>query len=112
MMLKKEILFFGCKGFICCDGKCEKAWGNNSRPCVIEGKNVYFLPDTSLGLAPDDSGTYEGCDGKPHNIKSDLGMNRWCARECERSVFIPIGESITESKLPLFDEKVFKYEVD
>lgn len=73
---------------------------------------MYFLPDTSLGLAPDDPGTYEGCDGKPHNIKSDLDMNRWCARECERSVFIPIGESINESKLPLFDEKVFKYEVD
>lgn len=111
-MFKKEILFYGRKGFLCCDGRCEKAWGRNNRPCVIEGKNVYFLPDNSVGIAPDDPGTYEGCDGKPCNIESSLDMNRWCARECERSVFVESPIDLKILNLPCFDSNVLKYTLD
>ena len=33
-MNKKEIQFFGAKVILVCDGKCNKAWGINSRPQV------------------------------------------------------------------------------
>ena len=108
-MIHKEIIYFGKKTFLACDEKCNKAWGINSRPEVylqcttpdvifktkenrypkefIEGGNVddsAWLSDNELGEAPIDPGTYEGNDGKPTEDSEKL--NKWCCRECERSV--------------------------
>lgn len=90
-MIKKEIKYFGEMVTAICDGKCGKAWGHNNRPKVYihpEGEDgdpddYYYLPDHELGEAPEDPGTYEGCDGKP--VNDDEMMNKWCVRECERS---------------------------
>lgn len=68
-MLKKEIIYFGQKAIIACDGNCEKAWGSNSRPIIQLDKNnsddFAYLSDEELGIAPEDPGTYEGNCGKP-----------------------------------------------
>ena len=65
-MLEKEILYFGQKTRIACDGKCEKAWGINNRPRVQLDKNniddFAYLSDDELGIAPVNPGTYEGYD--------------------------------------------------
>lgn len=84
-MLTKEILWFGRKCILACDGKCYKAWGINSRP----SKNGKFKKDDELGIAPENPGTFEGGQGK--NPKS---LNKWCARECERSDIFEEGEKI------------------
>lgn len=80
--MRVEIVkFLGKDCVLACDGKCEKAWGMNSRPV---DDNDEFWHDNVLGEAPEDPGTYEGDEGKP---KKDEKMNKWCFRECERSVF-------------------------
>jgi len=35
----KEIIYFGQKAKVICDGNCEKAWGINNRPKVQIGDN-------------------------------------------------------------------------
>ena len=100
-MLQKEITWFGEKCILACDGKCHKAWGINSRPTrqLSENEDDYeFLSDNELGEAPENPGTYEGGYGK--NPKS---LNKWCARECERSEIVDDGESII---LKNFDKPV------
>lgn len=88
-LLSKPILMFGNPCMLCCDGKCNKAWGINNRPRVyLQGEDIdpddyAFLADGELGDAPIDPGTYEGEHGKPQSI--DERLNKWCARECERS---------------------------
>lgn len=71
---------------LACDGKCEKAFGINHRPKVILDENneddYYFLADHEVGIAPVDTGVYEGGHAKP----TDKQHNKWCWRECERSV--------------------------
>ena len=75
-----------------CDGKCHKAWGINNRPKrqLSEDEDDYeYLSDNELGEAPENPGTYEGGQGK--NPKS---LNKWCARECERSKIFDMDEQI------------------
>ena len=77
------------KSAICiCDGKCNKAWGVSNRP---RDENDDYLPDSELGEAPKDPGTYEGRDGKPDR---PLEHNKWCVRECERSKIVRPGEGM------------------
>jgi hypothetical protein len=109
-VLIKDILWFGriCK--LVCDGRCDKAWGIASRPSVYfdetgeivaetEASNpddYAFLADSELGIAPDNPGTYEGGHGKPSAtpLADSQPMNKWCARECERSNIIEAGEPV------------------
>jgi len=94
MIFFKRIMFFDNEALIICDGNCKKAWGMNSRPhkqFSDDPDDWENIPDDELGIAPDDPGTYEGSNCKPDSAK---GMNKWCARECERSQIVilpPIG---------------------
>jgi hypothetical protein len=85
MALVKQILFCGKTAIVCCDAKCNKAWGINNRPKVQLSKDeddYAFLADGELGEAPVDPGTYEGDHAKPQTDAER--MNKWCVRECER----------------------------
>ena len=91
-MLQKEIKLFRDQCILACDGKCHKAWGINNRPKrqLSEDEDDYeYLSDNELGEAPENPGTYEGGQGK--NPKS---LNKWCARECERSKIFDMDEQI------------------
>lgn len=92
-MHTKEIVWFGQKCQLVCDGKCNKAWGINNRPKLSLDPNdeddVVYLADDELPDAPADPGTYEGGLGKP---TSPEHKNKWCARECERSAIIQPGD--------------------
>lgn len=74
-IIARTITYFGHPVVVCCDAGCECAWGRN-----YVGKRDF--------PAPADPGTYEGPDGKPQ-AEGDR-LNRWCVRECERSVIIPL----------------------
>jgi hypothetical protein len=93
--MEKLITYCGQTAKVACDEKCNKAWGINERPQnqLSDNDDDYeYLADDELGEAPEDPGTYEGGHAKPI---SKLGIpNKWCVRECERSV-------IGESHLPL-----------
>ena len=85
---QKDITAYGRKMIMACDGKCDKAWGMNSREAEYNDRendpdNYEYFTDDEVGIAPEDPGTYEGGYGKPHMVKSD-DMNKWCFRECER----------------------------
>lgn len=91
-MLQKEIKWFRDQCILACDGKCHKAWGINNRPKrqLSEDEDDYeYLSDNELGEAPENPGTYEGGQGK--NPES---LNKWCARECERSKIFDMNEQI------------------
>ncbi len=92
-MISRGIVFFGQPSKLACDARCHKAWGINTRPREVlsEDPDDYaFLADHELGEAPEDPGTYEGGQGKP---KADGDrLNKWCARECERSVITAPGQ--------------------
>lgn len=99
-MIAKSILFCEHPVILICDGKCDKAWGISNRPRVFhsasepkaESEDDYFsLADGKLGIAPVFPGTWEGGGGKPRTKGERL--NRWCARECERSILIPDGDT-------------------
>jgi hypothetical protein len=99
-MIEKEINWFGRKCILACDAQCQKAWGINRRPkrCLSDDPDDYaFLADAELGTAPVDPGTYEGEHAKPRSDGERL--NKWCARECERSRIVERGETI---RLPDF----------
>lgn len=101
-MLKKEIIWFGKNAVLCCDGKCNKAWGMNNRPKnqLSDNEDDYeYLADHELDDAPVDPGTYECDHAKPTVVGLGLRarLNKWCARECERSVIAVGDEAI---KLP------------
>lgn len=116
-MIQKDILMFGQACTLACDANCAKAWGINNRPQIYvddpEQKvyghgftdsrypqtNVNWdmddhadLADGELGVAPINPGTYEGGHAKPQSEGERL--NKWCARECERSVIVDEGEAI------------------
>lgn len=116
-MIKKDITYFGQASVLVCDGQCNKAWGMNSRPQLYfmekgpckprllrEGEDprddddYVYIADGELGEAPEQPGTSEGGDCKPFNGKLNQAnahlMNKWCARECERSVIVRKGEKI------------------
>ena len=82
-----------------------KAWGINIRQKIEFDANnpddIAYLTDGELGDAPVDPGTYEGNCSKP---RSPREMNKWCARECERS-----DTAITVDKivLPDYSKRVF-----
>jgi len=108
--MQKVITYFGRKMILFCDGKCEKAWGASSRPKIqlseTDENDYCYLADDELGIAPEDPGTYEGLDmeGKP---TCDGGeMNRWCARECERS---SINDLLGEIEIKDFSKRRYNY---
>ena len=90
--MKKSILWFDERMEVVCDGRCDKAWGINNRPRVSfdvnEPDDYVFLADGEAGIAPADPGTYEGSHGKPSAVPltDSERMNKWCSRECERSI--------------------------
>jgi len=97
-MIAKPITYFGKNVILVCDGQCHKAWGNSQRPRTAlshpqDDDNFAFLSDGELEEAPIDPGTYEGRDGKPRDLRDRL--NKWCARECERSVIIRANEDFS-----------------
>lgn len=67
--LTTKVVMYGRQRTITCDLDCKHAWG----------RNWQGVKDST---APIDPLTYEGNDAKPTNKKH----NRWCARECERSI--------------------------
>lgn len=126
-ILRKDIVFFGKPCVLACDGNCQKAWGNNNRPRIYlddptqtvygEGFTYYHYPqddndydlddwtalaDDELGIAPDDTGIYEGGHAKP--AMPDERLNKWCARECERSTIVAPGETID---LPDYSKRLY-----
>lgn len=96
-MLRKEITFCTQPAVLICDGLCSKAWGINNRPQNLlsdDPDDYEFLTDDELGDAPWDPGTYEGGHPKPKTKRatSPQTLNKWCARECERSKLLRPGE--------------------
>lgn len=92
-MIAKSIVWFGNEMILICDGKCNKAWGINERPKNQLSNDIddyEFLSDIELGDAPIDPLTYEGGQGKP-GLKENR-LNKWCARECERSNIVRENE--------------------
>lgn len=95
MIHTKQILWFGRHVTLACDGKCNKAWGICNRPSVSfdpdEPDDIAWLTDHELAEAPACTGVWEGGFGKPRDPSQ---MNKWCARECERSGIFEQGEPI------------------
>jgi len=108
-MPESIIKYSGQPAKIKCDGKCNKAWGINSRPKVQlseDEDDVVYLSDSELGDAPDNPGTYEGWSAKPLNTSEFTG-NRWCARECERLSISKPGEHDLPLELKDWNSRVF-----
>lgn len=125
-MIHKNIIYFGKPCVLACDAQCHKAWGINNRPRVymddptstVYPNDEYHYPpdmddysdendhamlaDNELGDAPIDPGTYEGDEGKPFD-ESDM-LNKWCARECERS---DIADYLDDIQLRDFNHRVY-----
>lgn len=115
MNLSKTILFGGRSAVLVCDGRCDKAWGINNRPSLYfqesltvpralnagerprDHDDMVHIGDDALGTAPANPGTYEGGHGKPSALPltDPSRMNKWCARECERSAILEPGEEVT-----------------
>jgi hypothetical protein len=103
-MLARQITYFGKDLILICDGNCKKAFGINGRPeqRFDDEDDFAWLPDGEVGDAPDNPGTYEGGQGKP--ILPGEHLNKWCARECERSAKVEPGK---EFQLRDFSNPVF-----
>lgn len=89
----KVIKYFSQNTKVDCDRKCNKAWGINNRPKdqLSDNEDDYeWLSDDELPEAPEHPGTWEGRDTKPKT--PDLFPNKWCVRECERSVLSDMGK--------------------
>lgn len=89
------ITYFGKERVVKCDGRCDKAWGVSGRPrkqLSDDPDDYVFLPDSELGIAPIDPGTYEGGHAKPEN--ADYFPNKWCVRECERCIMSYPGDKV------------------
>ena len=98
-MIIKQITFFGEPCSLACDARCDKSFGINGRPkkSLSENPDDYeYLSDDEIGVAPVDPGTYEGECAKPINESERL--NKWCARECERSVIVSKKDGIITLK--------------
>jgi hypothetical protein len=103
----KQIIYCDERATLACDGNCRKAWGVSGRPRVKLSENpddYAFLADDELGEAPEDTGTYEGGEGKPFDAEGPEDMNKWCARECERSVIVQGKQPIN---LPDFSKRLY-----
>ncbi len=100
-MLAKLILFYARWSVLVCDGRCDKAWGWEGRPKrqLSQNEDDYvYLGDEELGEAPEPGRTaicMEGADAKPSRVRlfdvDSMLMNRWCARQCERSTVIDVS---------------------
>jgi hypothetical protein len=106
-VLIKTISWFGRQARVACDGCCDKAWGINGRPSKAlsaDEDDYVFVGDDDLGIAPGPGktvGISEGGHTKPSatalpDVESDR-LNKWCSRECERSVIV---EGDAEIRLP------------
>jgi hypothetical protein len=108
-VLTKEIVFFGKACILACDQQCEKAFGWQERPKISldpnDEEDVVWLSDSEVGMAPIDTGWYEGGCAKPTCEAEKL--NKWCARSCERSTIVEIGEEI---HLENWAERVYNIE--
>lgn len=110
-ILIKDITFFGNACTLACDANCGKAWGINHRPRIYlhpDGEDAdpddyAFLADSEVGVAPVDPGTYEGGHAKPEIPEARL--NKWCARECERSTIVDRGD--VDIKFKDFSRRVY-----
>jgi hypothetical protein len=69
---------------------------------ATDDNDFAYLADGELGEAPAEPGTTEGSDCKP--ITPDERLNKWCCRECERSVKVEPGEDF---ELPDFTRRVY-----
>jgi hypothetical protein len=137
-MLSKTIPYFGKLQVVSCDGRCDKAWGINLRPAVYFDSNgavigeracndagsntIYrgidrenfddyaFLADNEVSTAPSHPQTWEGGDGKPAatTIPNATYINKWCIRQCERSITTNPGQTIT---LPFADPSARLYNI-
>lgn len=110
-MPEQLITYFGQTAKVCCDGKCEKAWGNSNRPReqLSDDEDDYaWLCDGELGTAPIDPRTYEGGDAKPVTVLEF--PNRWCVRECERCSMAKPGEFDKPLAIKRFDSRVYNLE--
>ena len=93
---------------LACDGNCAKAWGTR-RPHIQlsdDIDDVVYMADWELGDAPSDPGSYEGVHGKPDIGNGPERQNKWCARECERSVYVPPDQEPTAA-LPNYSRRIF-----
>lgn len=109
-MIVKSLLFFGQAATHACDGRCDKAWGHNtrSRVQISSNPNDYaYLADDELGEAPMDPGTTEGFDAKPIGAKEPGDINKWCVRECERGWLSSPGHPNATPDLPDFSERLY-----
>lgn len=98
-MLLRVVTAYGERMALGCDGRCERAYGRQDRPKVFAGTgnddDWAWLADSEIKeLAPENPGSYEGGVGKPKEAADRL--NRWCFRECERSVFAGSRETLVE----------------
>ena len=95
-LLARAIVFCGRPLVLVCDGRCDLAWGNDRRPRISHSADPDDFtwvgdddPMCSPGApAPGDLSS-EGDELKPSTAalaNSDSSrMNKWCARQCERS---------------------------
>ena len=107
-MIRTEIVYGGKRQLAICDEKCEKAWGTR-RPAIQLSENdddILILADNELGKAPDQTGIYEGGDGKPFH-PGDQNHNKWCVRQCERCEIVSRWETNLESKLKNWDKRIY-----
>jgi hypothetical protein len=104
-VFQRRILFCGRAQVLACDGRCGKAWGINGRPRhyfvdeEADSDDYVWFTDDELGRAPlpgHTVGVSEGGDCKPYgdHLRDVECMNRWCARECERSVMVDIDDDV------------------
>ncbi len=103
-MIAKQIIFCGDIQILACDAVCTKAWGSNKRPRLqlsAHEDDYEYLADSELANAPQDPGTTEGPHGKPQTPEERL--NKWCCRECERSVMVAPNEDF---QLPDFSLRI------
>ena len=94
-VFSSEIQFFGQKAILACDAQCHKAFGINARqtsPNSLDEDDFEYLADDELGEAPKVTGNTEGGHDKPRDLLE--AHNKWCARECERSVLVKLGEAV------------------
>ena len=99
-MLAKSIVYFGQQAVLICDNRCDQAWGINSRPTIEDNGLTYYIADGEQE-APRNPGTEEGGCIKPDGPDS-LKLNKWCARECERSA---ITEPCRAFELPVWSTR-------
>lgn len=107
-MLEKTIQWFRGPSLLKCDGRCDKAFGINGRPqraLSDEVDDYVSLSDAEVGEAPPPGKTVivsEGGYMKPSATPLDdpKQMNKWCARECERSIVTTTDEPIPDMSNP------------